>query len=76
MTEHTVVSSRGQMVIPVAFRRRLGIKRGTEVAITEKDGALVVEPVLNLIRSLRGSLKGTGASRYLLAERRRDRSMR
>ena len=64
------------MVIPVAFRRRLGIKRGTEVAITEKDGALVVEPVINLIRSLRGSLKGTGASRYLLAERRRDRSMR
>jgi bifunctional DNA-binding transcriptional regulator/antitoxin component of YhaV-PrlF toxin-antitoxin module len=39
MTHHTTVSSKA-LVIPVEFRRRLGIKKGTSVALTEKDGAL------------------------------------
>ena len=76
MTQHTTVSSKGQMVIPAALRNRLGIKSGTRLAVTEQNGVLVVEPVINIVRRLRGSLKGGGsAMKYLLAERRKDRSL-
>ena len=71
MRDHARVSSKGQLVIPVAFRKRLGFEPGARVSITEQDGALLVEPVSNVIRRLRGSLKGSGALKYLLAERRR-----
>ena len=74
MNQHARVSSKGQIVIPAEFRKRLGIKTGTSVAMSEKDGALVIEPVISIIRRLRGSLKnGPAAMEYLLAERRKDK---
>ena len=74
MTEHATVSSKGQLVIPAVFRKRLGIKAGTQVAITEEEGFLRVEPVAAIIQRLRGSLKSTAALRVLLSERRKERS--
>ena len=38
-TEIGVVTSKGQLVIPVKFRRKLGIKKGTTVAFLEERGA-------------------------------------
>ncbi len=67
-------------MIPPALRKRLGIKNGSRVALTEKDGALLVQPVMaDSIRSLEGSLnreKRIGklsALEFLLQERRKDR---
>jgi len=74
-SETGVVTSKGQLVIPARLRKRLGIKKGTRVAFTEENGRLIVQPVTReFIARLKGSLKGSGALEYLLAERKRERS--
>lgn len=75
-TETGIVTSKGQLVIPAKLRRQLGIKKGTRVAFTEDNGRLIVQPITpEFIASLRGSLKGSGAYDYLLAERKREREL-
>jgi AbrB family looped-hinge helix DNA binding protein len=56
--ETGVVTSKGQLVIPVRFRKRLGIKKGTTVAFSEEGGRLVIQPITaEFISQIRGSLK-------------------
>jgi AbrB family looped-hinge helix DNA binding protein len=76
-TETSVVTSKGQLVIPARLRRRFGIKKGTLIAFVEEDGRMVMQPVTReFIRSLRGSLKGDpSALKVLLEERRRERAI-
>jgi AbrB family looped-hinge helix DNA binding protein len=70
----TVVSSKGQIVIPSTLRRKYQIKKGTKVEVTDRDGRIVLQPLTRgTIRRLRGVLKGTGALEDLMAERARDR---
>ena len=75
--ETSVVTSKGQLVIPARMRRRFGIKKGTLVAFVEGDGHMIAQPVTpEFIRSLRGSLKGEpSALEVLLEERKRDRTL-
>ena len=58
MTHETgVVTSKGQLVIPVRYRRSLGIKKGTTVAFLEENGRLVIQPLTaQFISEMRGSL--------------------
>ena len=71
-TEISVVTSKGQLVIPARLRRRLGIKKGTRVAFTQDDGQLIVQPVTReFIRGLRGSLRGEPSATDVLREERR-----
>lgn len=72
--EKRVMSTKGRVVIPARLRRRLGIRKGTLVSFLEDNGRLIVQPITaEFIASLRGSLKDSGALRYLLAERKRER---
>ena len=73
--ETSVVTTKGQLVIPARLRRQLGIVRGTQVSFVEDNGRIIVQPITrNFIRGLRGSLKGgRSALKHLLAERRRER---
>ena len=75
--ETSVVTSKGQLVIPARLRRRFGIKKGTLVAFVEDDGHMIVQPVTpEFIRSLRSSLKGEpSALEVLLEERKKDRTL-
>ncbi|HEV2491543.1 MAG TPA: AbrB/MazE/SpoVT family DNA-binding domain-containing protein [Terriglobia bacterium] len=75
--ETSVVTTKGQLVIPARLRRRFGIKKGTVVTFTEDDGRLIVQPVTReFIRGLRGSLKGEpSALAAVLAERKRERTL-
>ena len=75
--ETSVVTSKGQLVIPARLRRRLGIKKGTLIAFVEDDGRMLMQPVTReFIHGLRGSLKGeTSALKVLLEERRRERRL-
>ena len=58
-TIFTIVSSKGQIVIPAALRQQLGIEAGTRLAIQREKNHLVLQPVTDeFIHSLRGSLKG------------------
>jgi AbrB family looped-hinge helix DNA binding protein len=75
--ETSVVTTKGQLVIPARLRRRFGIKKGTMVTFTEDDGRIIVQPVTReFIRGLRGSLKGEpSALEVLLEERKRERTL-
>jgi AbrB family looped-hinge helix DNA binding protein len=60
--ERSVVTSRGQLVIPAKLRRKLGIEEGTQVVIWESDGRLILQPITpSFVKQLRGTMKsGTG----------------
>jgi len=75
--ETSVVTTKGQLVIPARLRRRFGIKKGTIVTFVEDDGRIILQPVTReFIRGLRGSLKGEpSALAALLEERQREREL-
>jgi AbrB family looped-hinge helix DNA binding protein len=75
--EVSVVTTKGQLVIPARLRRRFGIKKGTTVSFLEDDGHIIVQPVTReFIRGLRGSLKGEpSALEVLREERQRERTL-
>jgi AbrB family looped-hinge helix DNA binding protein len=76
--ETSVVTTKGQLVIPARLRRRFGIKKGTTISFLEEGGRIVVQPVTRqFIRGLRGSLKGEpSALDLLLKERKQERTLR
>jgi AbrB family looped-hinge helix DNA binding protein len=41
----TVVSSKGQVVIPAELRERLSLEKGTPATWTEENGRLVLTPI-------------------------------
>ena len=58
--EFTKVTSKGQIVIPAALRRKLRMKAGTRVAVHESDGRLILQPITDeYIDSMRGMLGDT-----------------
>jgi AbrB family looped-hinge helix DNA binding protein len=51
----SVVSVKGQVVIPSQVRRKLGIKKGTRVYLYEREGEIVIRPVTDeFLRSMAG----------------------
>jgi AbrB family looped-hinge helix DNA binding protein len=44
-TYRTVVSSKGQVVIPAELREQLGLKKGTTATWSEERGKLVLTPM-------------------------------
>lgn len=75
--ETSVVTTKGQLVIPARLRRRLGIRKGTVVSLSEEGGRIIMQPMTpEFIRGLRGSLKkDPSALEFLLKERKRDRRL-
>lgn len=76
----TIVSSKGQVVIPRALREKYRLTSGTRLEVAESDQGLVLAPVKHAQvsrrkagwRALRGSAKGTNALKEHLAEHRRE----
>jgi AbrB family looped-hinge helix DNA binding protein len=57
MRVSSIVSSKGQVVIPANLRKRYGLKEGTTVVFQEDRGRLVLEPSNHAaIYALQGSL--------------------
>ena len=74
----TVVSSKGQVVIPAELRQRLGLEKGTRATWKEEGGRLVLTPMTERrINEIMGFLKpGPGEPSMfeeLFAERERER---
>lgn len=75
--EKATVTVKGQVIIPVRLRRKLGIKKGTRVTFTEKDGAILLRPVSDeYVRSMAG-ITGTKGKllRALQREKERERDL-
>jgi AbrB family looped-hinge helix DNA binding protein len=76
---YTTLSSKGQVVIPAAFRESLGLESGTRFAVRQEGEMLILEPQtlaakLRKIRELRGlTAGGPSMTDELLEDRRRDR---
>ncbi len=70
----SVVTSKGQLVVPASLRRRYGISKGTRLAFLDEDGRLTIQPInAAFFRSLRGSWQSTPTLGVLLRERKRDK---
>ena len=74
----TVISSKGQVVIPAELREAYGLDKGTRAVWTEEKGRLVLTPLtMQRIKEIRGFLKpGPGepsAFDMLFEERERER---
>lgn len=73
MSDETIsLSSRGQIVIPADVRREMGLDRDTEFVVEVEDGQIVLTPLEEDWRSLRGCLSGLdeGVDEMLESERR------
>jgi AbrB family looped-hinge helix DNA binding protein len=74
MRSYTTATIKGQVLIPVALRRKLGIKAGVRIEVFEEDGRIILQPVTReRIQRVRGMFKGAGALDVLIAERKRER---
>lgn len=74
----TTATSKGQIVIPSAMRRKLGIKKGTRIQIELNEAAkeIVLKPITReYVHSLRGKYKGKGLLKELMAEKQRERKL-
>lgn len=72
----TIVSRRGQTVVPAAIRAKYNIKDGDQLVWIDDGQMIRVIPIsANPIKTLRGSGKGQNLTAKLLEERRRDREL-
>lgn len=69
------VSSKGWVVIPSPIRRKIGLRPGMKVAVTEQEGRIVITPQYkDPIDRLYGALgAGESLTEELLAERRKEK---
>ena len=74
----TVISSKGQVVIPAKLREQFGLEKGTPVTWSEEKGRLVLTPITaQRLREIRGFLKPAPGEpsvfEALFEERERER---
>ena len=75
MFYRSVMSSKGQLVIPSELRRQLKMKAGTGVTLELQGDRILVVPDSSMDwRSMHGCLKGKpSALEYLQSERKKER---
>jgi AbrB family looped-hinge helix DNA binding protein len=57
MPTASVVSSKGQVVIPAALRKKYRLRAGARVVFREEQGRLILEPnPFDAFRALRGTI--------------------
>jgi AbrB family looped-hinge helix DNA binding protein len=67
----TRVTAKGQIVIPAKLRQKYGIKNGTRIVFTDNGVSIVLKPMTEqYLKTLQGSLKGKGALKMLLNDKR------
>jgi len=69
------LSTKGQVVIPADIRRKLGLRKGTPLVITEDHGAVVIRPATRqYFDSLAGILAGgPSLCKEIIEEHARER---
>ncbi len=74
----TIVTSKGQVVIPSKIRRKLGVREGTylQIDVDEQTKKIIMTPITReYIHSLRGKYKGRGLMKALMAEKQREKEL-
>ncbi|HWD18588.1 MAG TPA: AbrB/MazE/SpoVT family DNA-binding domain-containing protein [Verrucomicrobiae bacterium] len=69
-------SVKGQVVIPRWLRKEFEIAEGTKAHVQATPQGILIKPVTRTyIKRLRGSLKGSGAMKALLEDRRKEKEL-
>ena len=76
--ETSVVTGKGQIVIPVKIRRKFGIKKGTKIAFVEQNGKLLIQPLdKKYFENLAGILGTDGDMlKGLMEDKKKERQVR
>jgi len=75
-TDTVSFGTKGQVVIPRRIRRDFDIEEGTKAQVFEENGCIVLKPITaKFIKSLRGSLKGSGVLKAMMEDRKREREL-
>ncbi len=73
----THTTTKGQIVIPSAIRRQLGITQSTriQIEVNEKDNSIILRPVTReRIQRLLGRYRGAGLLEELVTEKAREKA--
>ena len=75
--ETSIVTSKGQVVIPSKLRRKYGIKNGTRIHFYEVNGEMRIVPVTPELIDKNIGLLGTKGKlmRTLLEDKKREREL-
>lgn len=74
MMETSVVTVKGQIIIPVRLRKKAGIKKGTRVFLEERDGDIIVHPATpEFYERTCGILRGGGLVKSLEESRKKEK---
>ena len=71
----TVLTTKGQVVIPSDIRKHLNLKQGTRLCVVEEGNRIILQPLTaDYFEKTAGVLKTKGRlGKALLAERRKER---
>jgi AbrB family looped-hinge helix DNA binding protein len=74
--ETVYFSVKGQIVIPRRLRQEFEIEEGTRAYVESTPEGILIKPLTaKHIRSLRGSLKGSGVMKSLMEDRKKEREL-
>jgi len=75
--EKSVVTVKGQVVIPSRLRRKFGIKKGTQVYLYDRDGEIIIKPITDeYLQSMAGITRTKGRLlKVLKGEKEREREL-
>jgi AbrB family looped-hinge helix DNA binding protein len=74
MMDTSVVTVKGQIVIPVKLRKRIGLKKGTRVFLEERGGDIIVHAATpDFYERTYGVLKGGRLVKSLEASRHKEK---
>lgn len=75
--ETSVVTVKGQIVVPCKIRKKFGIKKGTKIAFIEQQGKLIIQPLdKSYFESLAGMLGTEGDMlKSLMEDKKRERQL-
>jgi AbrB family looped-hinge helix DNA binding protein len=73
--EESIITGKGQVVVPARLRRRYGLKPGTRVYFIERNSEIIFQPLTKeTIRSVHGLLAvPASVTKELLKERAKDK---
>jgi len=75
--ETSIVTVKGQIVIPAKIRKKFGIKKGTKIAFIEQNNKLIIQPLdKSYFESLAGMLGTEGDMlKSLMEDKKQEREL-